>query len=87
MMSILAIKKRLASLSREISLLTYGLKNLSHEYRKPKTIRLNAIFKEMSNLRHQHERVAARKIQTAYRRYKSATRSPKSTKRIPRTNI
>ena len=32
-------------------------------------------------------RAAADKIQSAYRRYKSATRSPTSTKRIPRTNI
>lgn len=30
---------------------------------------------------------AARKIQSAYRRYKNKTRSPKTTKRIPRTNL
>ena len=30
---------------------------------------------------------AARKIQAAFRRYKKRTRSPKTTRRIPRTNL
>ena len=32
-------------------------------------------------------RAAASKIQSAWRRYKKRTRSPKTTKRIPRTNL